>query len=306
MNKGFLYILLVMFFLGISIPIGDYAMRTVPVWLFTALTLAVSSIVLLPAAKRYDKVKWRKLGRNNYYGIFMQALFTCVLYTVFLLYGLTYTNVISAGIINSMVPAIVLLLSFFLLGERLNMRKIIAITLAILAVMVMEVVGVEPNQEASWLGNIFMILAVVSLAMFYVYAKKFAVKIAPITMAAGLCVIGLIMTLPMAIYEAFSFDWSSLNSSLWVMILAYAFSGWILAYTFTYLGMPKVPASTVGMATAIIPVTATIIAVLFLGESLSLFDGVALLMVIASIFIAETNNHSKIDDVELEPQKETI
>ncbi|SDI98641.1 DMT family transporter [Alteribacillus bidgolensis] len=292
MNIGFLYIIIVMIFLGISIPVGDYAMETIPVWLFTALTLTVSSIILLPAAKIYDKVEWKNLGVKNYYGIFMQALFTCVLYTVFLLYGLSYTNVIAAGVINSMVPAIVLLLSFLLLGERLNIRKIIAISLAVFAVLIMEVVGVRAVGEASWLGNIFMILAVTSLAMFYVYAKKFAVQIPPLTMSAGLCVMGLFMTLPMAVFESLTFDWESITAITWATIVAYAFSGWVLAYTFTYLGMPKVPASTVGMATAIIPITATVFAVSFLGETLRVVDGVALVLVIISIFIAESKDNT--------------
>ncbi|WP_158734775.1 DMT family transporter [Alteribacillus sp. YIM 98480] len=292
MNIGFLYIIIVMILLGISIPVGDYAMETIPVWLFTALTLTVSSIILLPAAKIYDKVVWKTLGTKYYYGIFMQALFTCVLYTVFLLYGLSYTNVIAAGVINSMVPAIVLLLSFLLLGERLNIRKIIAISLAVCAVLIMEVVGVRVVGEASWMGNIFMILAVTSLAMFYVYAKKFAVQIPPLTMSAGLCVMGLFMTLPMAVFESLTFDWESLTAITWAIIVAYAFSGWVLAYTFTYLGMPKVPASTVGMATAIIPVTATVFAVSFLGETLRVVDGVALVLVIISIFIAESKDNT--------------
>lgn len=293
MNRGFLCIILVMVSLGLCIPIGSSAMAVVPVWLFTFLTLVISSVVLLPAAKLYDKVKWTKLGVKNYYGIFMQSLLNCVLYTVFLLYGLKYSSVIAAGVINSLVPAVTLLLAFFLLRERFSIRKGFAILLAVTAVLIMEVVGVRGSGESNWLGNLFMILAVVSLAMFYVYAKKFSVVVPPVTMSAGLCVMGAIITLPMAIYEGFSFDWGSLTTSTWTIIVVYALLGWVLSYVFTYLGMPKIPASTVGMSTAIIPITATIYAVAFLGEPIRTVDAIALVLVIISIIIAESKEEEE-------------
>lgn len=94
-----------MVFLGGSIPVAYSALEKVPIWLFTCVTIGISCICLIPSAAIIEKVKWTKLGRRNYYGIFMQALLTCTRYTVFLLYGVSYTSVISAGVINSMVTA---------------------------------------------------------------------------------------------------------------------------------------------------------------------------------------------------------
>lgn len=287
-----------MIVLGLTIPLGSIAMASIPVWLFTAITLVIACVILIPAASIVEKVNWLQLGRRNYLGIFMQALFTVTLYTVFLLYGLTYASVITAGVINSMVPAVTLLLSFLLLGERLNLRKGIAIVLAVAAVLIMEIVGASGGGESNVLGSIFMILAVVSLGLFYVYAKKFSVEVPPIAMSAGLCFFGLLTTLPMAIYEATSFDWSVITPTIWVIIFSYAILGWVLAYVFTYLGISKVPASTVGMATAIIPITATLYAVLFLGDSLRTVDIFAMILVIISIFIAESNDQNNVENTE--------
>ncbi|CAH0194005.1 hypothetical protein SRABI96_01743 [Peribacillus sp. Bi96] len=300
LNIGYIFIILNMVVLGLSIPAGSVAMATIPVWLFTTITLAIACIILLPSAKIYEKIKWKELGYKTYFGIFMQSLFTVTLYTVFLLYGLKYSSVIAAGIINSMVPAVTLVLSFILLGERLNIRKSIAIILAVSAVLIMELAGANTEGESSELGITFMILAVVSLGLFFVYAKKLAVEVPPVTMAAGLCLMGLLTTLPMATYEAISFDWGKLTPGLWSAVIAYSLLGWVLAYVFTYLGIPKVPASTIGMATAIIPITATLYAVLFLGDELRTVDIIATLLLIISIFIAESKEREKVGN-ELTP-----
>ncbi|MFF2456098.1 DMT family transporter [Peribacillus simplex] len=293
LNIGYLFIILNMIVLGLSIPAGSVAMATIPVWLFTAMTLGIACMILLPAAKIYERIKWKGIGYKTYFGIFMQSLFTVTLYTVFLLYGLKYSSVIAAGIINSMVPAVTLVLSFILLGERLNIRKGIAIMLAVSAVLVMELAGASTEGESSALGIAFMILAVVSLGLFFVYAKKFAVDVPPVTMAAGLCLMGFLTTLPMAIHEAISFDWGKMTLGLWGAVIAYTLLGWVFAYIFTYLGISKVPASTIGMATAIIPITAMLYAVLFLGDKLRNVDIIATVLLILSIFIAESKESVK-------------
>ncbi|WP_096200779.1 DMT family transporter [Bacillus sp. FJAT-45350] len=294
MNRGLIYFIISMAFIGISIVIGDGAMEKFPVWLFTFATLAVAVVLLVPLASFYEKTKWFKLGKRNYYGIFMQSLLTCTLYTVFMMYGLTYANAISVGIITSITPAVVLVLAYFLLKERLNARKLVAIGLAIIAVLIMNIAGVNPGGDSSFLGTVFMLLAVVSLSLFFIYAKKFAVELQPLTLAAGLCVMGLLMTLPMAIYEFAAFDMAVVTAGDWWVTFFYGLTGWALAYSFTFLGIPKINASTAGMATAVIPIVATVVAVLFYGAPLRMVDMIALLLVIASIFIAESQEREEV------------
>src|SRR5699024_1740856 len=144
--------LLAMSFIGLSIPIGGIMMEVFPVWLFSNITILIAAIVLIPFASSYEKVNLLKLGGKNYAGIFMQSLLTVTLYTVFQLYGLTYASAISVGIITSITPAVVAILAFLLLREKINLKKGVAILLAIIAVLIMELTGVETGGPASGIG----------------------------------------------------------------------------------------------------------------------------------------------------------
>ncbi|MCG7333674.1 DMT family transporter [Sporosarcina sp. ACRSM] len=301
MNKGVLLIVLSMGFIGASIPIGDSMMKTFPVWLFTCITITIAAVILIPLATISEKTKWIKLGFKNYYGMFMQALLTASLYTVFLLYGLTHADAISVGIISSITPAVVLILSLFLLKEKLSMKKVLSIFLAVSAVLLMNIVGVSSKGSTSVLGIVFMLLAVLSISLFFIYAKKFSVELPPFTLAAGLTFFGALQTLPMALIELNSFDMSLFGSvSNWGGIIIYSLLGWVLAYSTTFLAMPKINASTAGMANAVMPIVASAVAVLFYGASIRAVEIIALILVVISILIAESRE--KKINVEAEPQ----
>lgn len=288
-------------FIGASIPIGDSMMKTFPVWLFTCITITIAAVILIPLATISEKTKWIKLGFKNYYGMFMQALLTASLYTVFLLYGLTHADAISVGIISSITPAVVLILSLFLLKEKLSMKKVLSIFLAVSAVLLMNIVGVSSKGSTSVLGIVFMLLAVLSISLFFIYAKKFSVELPPFTLAAGLTFFGALQTLPMALIELNSFDMSLFGSvSNWGGIIIYSLLGWVLAYSTTFLAMPKINASTAGMANAVMPIVASAVAVLFYGASIRAVEIIALILVVISILIAESRE--KKINVEAEPQ----
>lgn len=295
MSRGLILFLLSMASIGACVPIGGVMMETFPVWIFSFVTLAIASIVLILIATIYEKTNWIKLGGKNYFGMFMQALLSVTLYSGFLLYGLVYASPITVGIITSITPAVVAILAFFLLREKINGRKSMSILLAIVAVLLMQVVGSNADGGSNELVGLgFMLLAVVSLSLFYIYAKKFAVDLPSMTLASGLCFFGMLQTLPMAIFEFRSFDIAAFSSvDNWWGILLYSLFGWILAYIFTYAGISKISASTAGMATAAIPIVTAIVSVLFFGAAVRIVDVIALILVVASIIIAESQERKE-------------
>lgn len=66
------------------------------------------------------------------------------------------------------------ILSVLLLPEKLNIKKFFAIFLAVIAVLIMNIAGREVDGGSSILGIVSMLLAVASMALFFIYAKKFA------------------------------------------------------------------------------------------------------------------------------------
>ncbi len=297
MQRGYVYIILCFLFLGIGTPVSKDAVYTLPPWLFMIMTLAIGAMLMAAVAAIREHPSRRLLTLRNTGGILAQALLGAVLYTVFILYGLTYTSTVTAGIVTSITPAVTLLLSVAFLREALTARKLAAIAAAVTGVGLVSVIGVDAGGATSTLpGVIFMLLSVVSISTFFVVAKHLSVDLPPATMTAALLVAALLLSLPFGLREAAAFDWATMTPLLWGETVFYGLAVWALPFFFTYLGIRTVPASAVGMATAVTPVAAILTAVLLFGETLRIVDLAALALVILSIFVAETGSAAPADD----------
>lgn len=288
MNRGYVYVLLCYLLIGISYPIAKDAMSQVPIWIFTAITFALAFVMLYPFVRLVDKVRLSRIDAKVWLAVSVQSLLGGVLYTVFLLYGFESATAIMASVFSSLAPAAVLTLSSLLLKERLSVRKVVAIMMAVAGVLVLTLPSADASGHSTWTGIVFLLLSTLSTAGGVIAANKLNVNLPAATMAAGVCLTGTIFTLPMAISQGITFDWHSLNAAnVWVMVY-YAALVWAVPYAFFFMGVTKIPASATGMAIAVIPLAASFFAIAFFGEKMHLTDGIALLLVTLSIIAAES------------------
>lgn len=293
MSRGYVYVLLCYALIGISYPIAKDAMAQIPIWLFTCITFAIGFVLLTPIVSFGDKIAIHRINVKAWIAISAQSLLGAVLYTVFLLYGFESATAIVASVFSSLAPAVVLTLSSVFLRERLSARKILAIVFAIAGVLVLTLPAADNAGENTILGIGFLLLSTLSTAGCVILAKKLEVDLPAATMAAGVCLTGMIFTLPMAITQGEAFEWHSLTvANGWVMAY-YGALVWALPYVLFFKGVTRIPASATGMAVAVIPLAASFFSILFYGEHLRTTDCIALVLVLLSIFAAESREAKK-------------
>jgi drug/metabolite transporter (DMT)-like permease len=288
MNPGYIYVLLCYALVGVSYPIAKDAMTQIPIWLFTSITFAIGFIVLYPMVRVIDKIALSKIGVRAWIAISAQSLLGAVLYTVFLLYGFAYATAIAAAVFTSLAPAVVLVLSSMFLGERLSVRKLLAIAMAVAGVLVLTLPSADGTGQNTAIGIVLLLLSTLCIAGAVIAANKLDVDLPPLTMAAGVCITGALFSLPMAISQGLAFDWHQLTLSNDMVMVYYGALVWAAPYVFFFMGVTKIPASATGMAFAVIPLAATFFSILFYSEQLHYTDGIALLLVTLSIFAAES------------------
>src|SRR5450830_648698 len=116
--------------------------------------------------------------------LFLESFLGNFLFTVCMLFGVSLTTAVSAGVIMAAIPTVVALLSWLILRERIGPRVWAAIGLAVtgialfslskeeLTVQVQQ--GLEPDSlhRPHWLGNVLVFGAVVCEASYAVIGKK--------------------------------------------------------------------------------------------------------------------------------------
>lgn len=85
-------------------------------------------------------------------------------------------------------------------------------------------------------------------------------------MATAVSVLGLLLFLPLALYEAVAFDFTAVSWTEWLPIFYYAIVVTVIAFILWFQGVIKVPASTAAVFTGILPVSAVLLSYLILQE----------------------------------------
>ncbi len=289
--QGMFFLILAQTMVGINIVSSKYVVATLPILLILTIRFTLASFMLLPlhwltpAKKIPIRAYFAKLTRRDWFFIVAQGLCAGIFFNVLMLWGLHYTGANVAGIITSALPAIIAILSLIVLGETISGKKIVCVFFATLGLVVIacdKLRGVSMTQ--SLVGDVLIFLSLLPEAMYYILCKMH-VNALPVFLVSAL-LNGINAVLLLAILLFYFHTWGSLTITLsdWVVLMILGLSSGLF-YVFWYFGYKKVDGVMASLSTAIMPVATVMIAWLFLGEQLTLWQSVGMSMVIFSIAI---------------------
>jgi drug/metabolite transporter (DMT)-like permease len=258
---------LAMVLVGSSVVAGKVMVAELPVFLASALRFALALCILVPLV-RHREGGLPRISRRSWLLMGVQSLCGSFLFTVFLLYGLTHTGPSSAGIVTSTTPACMGIFAWLFLGERPTGATGAGIVFSVLGVAVINLAagqgGVAGDDPV--LGNLMVLGAVVFESLFLLLRKTVPEPLSPLAVSTVISLFGLVWFLPMGVAEALTTDLAAVGPAGWLSVIYYGVFVTVAAYLFWFAGITRVPASTAGVFTAIMPVSALVLSVLALGE----------------------------------------
>lgn len=282
------YILLILSQTMVSIGIvcSKYLLTHLPLFVILELRFAVATLILDNVGRfvyRRRAVKHAKIRTRDWLVIIAKALCAGFLFNGLMLLGLRYADASVAGIITSTLPAVVALLSFLILKEILSIQKWLCIGCAVLGIAVVNLSSIaHSTQTHSILGSLFIILALLPEAMYYILVKRFHTRVPGILLATMINGINALAFLPFALWQLIHTN--QIHFTPW-MLLIILISGCAsgLFYLLWYLGSKNISASIASFFTAVMPISTILIAWLFLGEKLGVMQFIGMLFIIGSI-----------------------
>jgi RarD protein len=205
----------------------------------------------------------------------------------FFLYGIRYSTAANAALLYATTPALVLLLSRILLGERLTRRKVTGVAIAFAGVLL---VILERGPDASLqyvYGNAIIFIAVVAWSTYTAYGKRLIARVGPIGASSITLFIGTLMFIPIGIIPALQFPYETLSVSNWLQILYLGLITSVVAYVLWYYALGRAEAGKVALFTNLQPVITTVLAVLLLGQSLTPMFVIGGIVVLCGVVLAQ-------------------
>jgi drug/metabolite transporter (DMT)-like permease len=272
---------------GSSVVVGKLVVATVPVFVIGGLRFGLAALILIPLVLRRER-GLPALTRGDVGVLLAQAFTGIFAFNVLLLYGLTFTSAAESGIVTSTTPAVTAALAVLLLHEPWTGRRAAGIVLAVLGVVALNLdgaTGVHERGSQPLLGNLLVLGAVVGEGLFVVCSRVLARRLPPLTVAAGISVLGFLMFVPFALWEARHFDVTLMAGRDWIAIAYYGVVVTVIAFLLWARGVARVPASTAAVFTGVLPISAVTLSYLVLGEPIRAAHLVGAACVVAGIVL---------------------
>jgi drug/metabolite transporter (DMT)-like permease len=280
--------------------VGSYVALTkpltlvLPVLLLAWLRFGIGGLAMLHWLKKpkHEPLMSKQTKRL----VFIESLLGNYLFSIFMLYGVSMTSAVNAGIIMAMIPAVVALMSWTFLREDISPRVWLAIACGVLGIILYTLSNSEhlrqyicwlssdsclKNQKkvselatqttvsASLLGNCLLFGAVLCEAAYAVIGKKLTSVLSPKRISALINVWGLALMTPFGLYVAWHFDFHSVPVTSWLLLVFYALAASVWSVWLWMTGLRVIPASAAGVYTVFLPIAAALVGVFALGESLN-------------------------------------
>ncbi|WP_462413122.1 DMT family transporter [Neobacillus sp. Marseille-QA0830] len=284
-----------MILVGGFVALNKLASAALPIFLFSELRLGIAALILSLILLKKES-KFPTLNKRDVLVLFIQAFLGVFLFSMFLLLGSKYTSAIESGIITSLTPALVAIVSVIIFKERLSSPQKAGIAMALAGAILINVFGISGNMSwtvYSLLGNILILMAVTGEAFFVTFGKLVSKQISPLAVSTIVITIGAVLNLPFAISQAIDFDFSTISWSDGALVFYSAVPVSVVAVLFINQAAKVLPGSSTAVFTAIMPVSAILVSFFVLGEQLLWYHMVGIACVVFSIMLVSMTSKQK-------------
>lgn len=284
---------------GSAVVAGKLLVGSMPVFLAAGLGLGAGLLVMLP--QLWLRREKGALDGRTHATLALQALCGIALYRICTFEGLRFTSAASAGLMSSAAPAVIGLLAWGMLRERPPLRRIAGIACVSLGLLAINLTpflaaqgaaGADAAQASggeAWrtlLGNGLVLAAVLCEAAFSVLSKARCCPMSPLRRTTIVSFYAFIMLLPMALFEARNFDFTSLSASAIWGLAYYGAAVSYLSYVLWFRGIAQVQASAAAAFTGLVPLSGVALSWQVLGEQILWTHLAGLACVTAGIWLS--------------------
>ena len=256
-----------------------------PVFLLASMRFGIAALAMASWTRRTPDEA--PLNAHDRKLLFLESFFGNFLFSICMLYGMALSSALAAGVIMAAIPAVVALLSRVFLHERIAPRTVAGIACAVGGIALVSFSKHEQaNATSAILGNFMLMAAVTCEAVYVVIGKKLTGKVSPKRISALINLWGLALVTPFGIWQALRFDFSAAPSASWWLLVFYALAASMVTVWLWMTGLKHVPASSAGVFTVLLPITAAAVGVAFLGEHISRVQVAAFALALLGVVLA--------------------
>ena len=291
-NRQNLYLVLLLiaqFFWAGNFIIGRAIHSAIPPFTLAFYRWLWVSVLLFPWTYRLMPPYKAKI-KKHFWPILIWSLLSIVIYTPIIYLGLHSTSVLSGSLMIATIPVLITVFSTVIIRYKLSIKIIFGIIVSLVGVLLilthgqmMRLLGIHYN-----IGDVIIFIDAIIWALAAVLYKKFAIPLPPIIFLFITSCIGTIMLFPCFLIEhhlgySMHYHWITVGSIAYTAI----FSS-IISFSFWNIGIQQIGPAKSGYFLNLLPVFSSILAIIFLGESLHIYHVIGFSLVFIGIILSSS------------------
>lgn len=240
-------------------------------------------ILLIPVIFVIDLKKVIRIFKKNFLFLSFLSFLGITVFNTFLYIALQTTTATNALLINSIIPILILVFSFFILKTKITKIQTFGILLSTFGVIFLVLKGnlfSIMNIEFTT-GDLWVIASSITWATYSTIVKLKPKELNHIELFVIIVFVGFIFLIPWYLIQGYSLEREiNILKENWYFFMYVSIFASVLSFYFWHVGISEIGADKTGQFTHLMPIFGSILAFIFLGERLEFYH------IIGAIFIA--------------------
>ncbi len=281
---GYLSVLFAAVLFGSVFSLAKVPLATIDPLALTAIVYTISGLALIPFARASFTFE-RKF---DYLYVIIVTIFGGIAAPVLLMYGLQQTAASTAAILTNGEIVFTLALSALFFGEKphgpVGLFAVVLVVIGLVIATTEDLTALESILELNP-GNIMILASMLMWAIDNNVSRRLTLKVSPAKIAMVKSLAGGLILLAIALAMGKGDSIAAIKLDMWMLIIIMSISGFGGALVLFLEGIKRIGTVKTMSMFSMTPVFGIVIAALALGESITVFQGIATGLIIIGIIL---------------------
>jgi drug/metabolite transporter (DMT)-like permease len=293
--KAYLMLILCAFFWSGNFIVGKFAtLYEVPPLTLNFIRWLIVWVILIPFTFR-DILKNIKVIKKNFYPILLMSITSISIFNSVVYYSLNFTQVLNGALMISIIPVLIVFISFIFKTEKINFSQIFGLLLSITGVLTIitrldfsKLINLDLNK-----GDLWLLVAMLSWAIYSTMLITHKTGLKYLSFMTAIVSIGLIFLFPQFLFELSNHQVIKFNIPV-ILITGYViFFAGIGSYILWNKAVVIVGPNKAGIFLHLMPVFSSFMAIFLLNEKLMNFHIIGAIIIIIGIYLSSKKSPSR-------------
>ena len=293
--KAYLMLILCAFFWSGNFIVGKFAaLYDVPPLTLNFFRWLIVWIILIPFTFG-DILKNIKVIKKNFYPILLMSITSISVFNSVVYYSLNFTQVLNGALMISIIPVLIVFISFIFKTEKISLSQILGLILSITGVTTIitrldfsKLINLNLNK-----GDLWLLVAMLSWAIYSIMLRTHKTELKYLSFISVIVSIGLIFLLPQFLFEFYNHQVIRFNIPVFFITSYVVLFAGLGAYIFWNKAVIIIGPNKAGIFLHLMPVFSSFMAIFLLNEKLMNFHIIGAIIIIIGIYLSSKKSLSR-------------